>query len=303
VLAFISPSARCADRPPSKAETRERQAAYAQLQGVWEQMGQLNAKGRLEERKPSYFALSRHYLVVAGPRVYTIMHAPSISVFKHEDITLHPGGNSRAIDFVDPTSNRTVRGLYDVRDDTLRLCYRVRSRRTLQRPGEIAPTRDGFDVLSFQKVNPPEAVEKSLPAKENDPLAGVWNTVGFETNGVKLEEQEPIDPLQHPLRDKRRVCFFRDGVLTMFHRPGRVGIEVSHWAYLIDGRKVTFTKPNGTKVLALFEATDDRLSICFSEVGGRRPDQLRTWPGDDRWLLRLERADESPDRARETDER
>lgn len=306
VLAFAGPVGRGTgasdERPLSETENHRQQAALARLQGVWEQVGQVDAKGRLEERKPAFFSLSRRYLVVVGPRVYTILSAPG--VFKHEDATLHPGGDPRAIDLVDPTSRRTVCGLYDVDGDRLRFCWRVGSRRTLQRPGEIAATRDGFEVLSFRKVSPPDAVAKSRPRLQGaDPFVGVWNTVGFETDGVKLEEQKPADPLLDPLRDQRRVCAFHDGILTMFLQSNLGGVQLSHWSYQIDGKKVTFTKPDGAKVSALFEASGDRLSICCSEDGVPRPDQIRTRPEDGRWLLRLERAADAEERAPEAKDR
>jgi uncharacterized protein (TIGR03067 family) len=254
--------------------------------GVWEQISLCDDKGRLEERGAVVdFAFSKRVLVYKGRRCYRVQS----TVCNLRIVTEEFKADAKAgrIDFVDPDDDRTCRALYELKGQELTMCWHGGGK-TLRRPDKIAPTADGFTVNVFKKL-PGE----NSAGRVNEPgvyLSGLWETVGYEVGGVKLENE--LQKLQYG-KNRKVYCFQRDyytligtdgSALCVVHRPYGVNPKAGKNA-------IDFESEDKKTIPAIYELRGDSLAICWNDRGGARPDQFRTEADDGRALIRMKRVD------------
>jgi len=230
--------------PPRKAASEQQLAPH---QGVWQQVRLLNHEGQLDVNDPPDFELKKRLAIWNGGKCYWIRSAAFGLFVTLEEPQIHPGGQRNALDFVDPSNNRTVRCRYELDNDTWTLCLHSRFK-TVQQPAKIAATEDGFAVHVFKRLPGParQASDKSAQA-----LFGVWNTVGSQVNGVEIKKMEnSLD-----FGKNQRMFYFQPELYTVCWADAGP-LRVVHNRYEM--------KPNVSKEAIDFAGETSRLSRRFT---------------------------------------
>jgi uncharacterized protein (TIGR03067 family) len=253
------------------------------FQGVWEQIGLTTEKGNLEQINRDEFDFLKILMITIGDKSYWVY-----SVFPGIEVTVHrlkvsDDSMPSEADFIDVDDNRTVRCRFQCKRDQLTLCLHG-GRKTLTRPQKIEATADGFVVKTFKKLSGQE--KKSAIEKDNQ-LMGLWETVGYEFDGTKLEDQE--EKLE--FRKNQKVYYFQKGIYTLVGTNG-ASLRVTHDSYEFNEKagKNAIDLRDGDKVFpAIYKLDGDNLTLCWSFDGKTRPETFQTEKDDGRALIRLKR--------------
>jgi uncharacterized protein (TIGR03067 family) len=255
------------------------------FQGVWEQVSLQRHDGNLEEKDPQAFDDLKLVAIWIGRKCYWVGSTLPGVKMSLQEAYFHADGGANNLDLVSPDDNATSRHLYRLEGDTWTSCCNIAGK-GLKRPEKIAPVANEVDVSVFKRLPGPA----KRPAVNKGPfLSGLWETVGFELNGVKLEEQKE----QRTFRQNEKIFFFQDGVYTMLSAK-EFALVITHKPYELKPKAskeaIDFTDIDGKVVEAIYKRDGDTLTICWCHRGPR-PEQFATAPGDGRAVVRLKRVD------------
>lgn len=262
------------------------------FEGVWEQVELQTKNETVEKINRTNFNLLKLIVVVKDNKYFSVGSAGiGLRVSSHR-LSMHPDGAMNAVDLHNPDDNRKVRCLYEAKDDNLALCWHSGGK-TMSRPKKIEATKDGFDVNLFKRLQAP--ANKASAAKVGDKrLTGLWETVGYEIDGAKLENADRIEDKERFLKSKK-VLYFEDNTYTMIVTDETGGLVVSRRHYHVTPKEnklaIDIVREDGQNVPAIYELKDDRLRICWNWNGTSRPDQFRTQQDDGLALITLKRFD------------
>lgn len=270
------------------AQTPERRAggtgagtgAGTEWDGVWESLAPPRDKPRpFQERLD---AMNKCFLLNKGARSYWITASTGVTIDRYR---LHypPHPASRAVDLVNVDDLGERRCLYEARADRFHL-YGNAAGRPLQRP----PGKDVRGLQSFKRV--PGARVSTLGVKEGRPLAGLWETVGFEKDGVRYEDED--DPT-HFWKSKR-VFYFDEGWFIMFStgdQPLTMGLDY-YSLVPAQGKNAIDFKNGDHTIRAIYSLQGLNLDLSWNPANdGPRPNRLGTVAGTGFTRLLLRRVD------------
>jgi RNA polymerase sigma-70 factor (ECF subfamily) len=199
-----------------------------------------------------------------------------------------------------PDKGKTVRGIYSLEGDTLKLCFKDDD--GSDRPTEFASTAGNNLVLLVLRrqaddkgKDKPPAKEPPEAAAERQKLQGTWHALSGETDGQPIPEDKVKavqviikgDEIQFkPNRTENRVTFTLD--------PTRKPKLLSMTAQ--DG------PDKGKTVPVIYELDGDQLKLCFdTRTGQKEPTELATKAGSGLLLFVLKREAPAKEEDKKTD--
>ena len=275
----------------SHAWPQEKKPVGPKLDGIWVMKAHSShdGKGVAVLNWPTRDATSC-VLVVSGTHAYRIGGSLNVKV-RAERISFHADDLPKAVDLFHPQDMKTLRGLYKLTKDEFTMCWHGLGKFT-QRPGKFEVTKDGVIIDVYAKLpdvpaKKPEAA-KPEAAKPDPKLTGVWETAGFQIDGEDLENGE----MKVPFLERQHVFCFDEGSYTLIKGNGS-GVSLLRQAYRLEPKQgksaIDFLGKAGEIIPAIYECTNDHISICWNPNGGARPDQFQTEKDDGRELIRLKR--------------
>ena len=253
----------------------------SELDGVWE----LTSRYRRQEDGLPKFPTFKSVMINHGTDSYWIQPIRLGSMVIPHKMTLNAGGRRGAVDFISVDDNRTVHGLFAVTKDEFKFCFRA-DRKTLIRPEKLSPLPDDCILYTFKRLAVTSDSSKA-PPKFDKRIAGIWETVRFESNGEILEMKD----FDSSFREKEMALFIQGDLCMMMTTEINDVKVLRTWLQLKvkDGVQVIDIKyPDNQIVPAIYGLTGDRLSICWNP-NGPRPDQFLTEKDDGRTLIRFRR--------------
>jgi len=266
----------------------EKQKILSAIQGVWEEVSIQTHKGRLEETEPRHFEFLKHVDIIIGDRLYRVRSKGSGAAVHAREIHLNPGAKTNSVSLVCPDTNHTIRCLFEISKEKLTLCSHG-GRKTLLLPEKIAATPGAFEVHVYQKL----LSDTPNRDPEANVITGVWETVAFEFDGEKLDD----DSLDDKRRDywlNEKVYYFQKTIYTMCRTEGSK-LRICHKPYQLvpnEGKQaLNLMSEDDQLVPAIYEWAGDKMKICYNFNGGARPTQFRTEKGDGLAIMHLRRVD------------
>ncbi len=277
---------------PTKNETEKahRERLVTSLQGIWEQTGRWDHKGKLEETDPKGYRILRCVKVIKGSSVYTIRNF-GLSIYADRlEFSVGNSTDPGAIDFLDPENNFTIRSRSELKENTLSICMHG-GNATLRRPEKITPTEDGFVVEAYRRLASPK---NQAGTGKTPPITGIWSAFEIELDGKKIDGKKlPVDTRWEFAENSKAFCFLGD-VYVMISSSEGLQTLVTHGKLEFvpnSDNAINFKREDGRIVQGIYELKGDHLTLCWSSAGENRPNQFRTQDGD-RWeLVRLKRVD------------
>jgi RNA polymerase sigma factor (sigma-70 family) len=271
------------DKPPAKEPDDKEQ-----LQGTW---GWVEAER--VGKKASYEEIKGFKMMFRGDKVsFNPDGANRQSTFK-----LDPTQKPKAIDLTPqegPEKDKTVRGIYSIDGDTLKLCFDDAGGN--ERPTDFTPkegTRQVVVVLRRQaddkgKEKPP-AKEPAKAADDKEKLQGTWAWVEAERGGKKAGDEEIKDFKMTFRGDKVNVDpggDNREGTFQLDPKQKPKTIDLT----LQDGAE------KGKTIRGIYSLEGDTLKLCFNDEGDQdRPTDFTSKEGTRLVVVTLRRqADDKP---------
>jgi len=168
-----------------------------------------------------------------------------------------------------PEAGNRNRGIYELKDDTLRICLNMRGQ---ARPAAFESKPGSGNALEVFRRGLPDAVideDVVTEASGEGELVGEWQMVNA------WQEGHALDPRM--VKTGRRVT-------TATHTTTYFGKQVFlNAAYTIDNSvhpKTIDLDNRGKKQLGIYDVEGDTMKICFAAPGRPRPADFESRPGD-----------------------
>lgn len=255
------------DEPKSDVAKADMKA----LQGAWS-MSSVVVNG---EEVPAD-VLKEGKLVVEGDKYTATLNVSITSTF-----TLDPQKKPKAIDFKytdGPQQGQSIKGIYEVEDDTFRLCRGLAPE--AERPTKFESGADSGLIFVVYKRSKPAAGDKNAADKqaavraELEKFQGVWQMIAAETDGK---------PAAEDFIKKTRVT------ITGNTHSVRVGdqVIVHDITFEVDPsttpKQVTDTinggDQKGKQIRGIYRIEGDQLTSCVARMDEDRPTEFVTKPG------------------------
>jgi uncharacterized protein (TIGR03067 family) len=237
-------------------------------------------------------------------------------VFRGEKLSVDPDGENREGTFkLDPTQKpktidlilqdgpekgKTIRGIYSLEGDTLKLCFNDQGDQ--DRPTDFTSKEGSRLVVVTLRRQADDKGKEKPPVKEppeaageRQKLQGTWQAVSGETDGQPLPEDSVKqvrviikgDEIHlKPNRSENRVTFTLDPT----KKPKLLSMTAQ------DG------PDKGKTVPVIYELEGDRLKLCFdTRTGQKEPTEFATKPGSGLLLFVLKREAPPKEEDKKTD--